>query len=338
MEKSTKYYLSCEYNAPVPKEGREKESIQGERARKSTGEGCPYSLICARLPKSTLWELRYRHDYNGTHYCTHMCREGSGSGADSRVHRKLQDKAREEVRCLASSGVKPRAINNVLFDKKLLGASGSQEIRNEIRRAHFEERDGDALMDTLVQKMKTNGYIIRCLTVPRDLDENGQEIDDGSDRLQLVFFVNPRGLEYIKFYYKVVILDATYNTNSQDMPLLEFVGVEATGKSFCIAFTLLPGEREEDYQAAIQQFRDIIKEAEVPFPGVFITDKSEAEINAVKQIFPNAAHILCLWHANQSVQGECYDTSLTTALGTHGNEHESEYGDANRSSRRILKT
>ena len=33
-----------------------------------------------------------------------------------------------------------------------------------------------------------------------------------------------------------------------------------------------------------------------------------------------------------------YDTSLTTALGTHWNEHESEYGDANRSSRRILKT
>ena len=36
--------------------------------------------------------------------------------------------------------------------------------------------------------------------------------------------------------------------------------------------------------------------------------------------------------------GYCYDTSLTTTLGTHGNEHESEYSDANRSSRRILKT
>ena len=82
------------------------------------------------------------------------------------MYRKLQDKAREEVRCLVSSGVKLRAINNVLFDKKLLSASSSQEIRNKIRRAYFEERDGDALIDTLVQKMKTNGYIIRCLTVP----------------------------------------------------------------------------------------------------------------------------------------------------------------------------
>ena len=153
--------------------------------------------------------------------------------------------------------------------------------------------------------MKTNGYIIRYLTIPRDLDKNSQEIDDSSDRLQLVFFVNPYSLEYIKFYYKVVILDTTYNTNSQDIPLLEFIGVKATGKSFCIIFTLLPGEREEDYQAAIQQFRDIIKEAEVPFLGVFITDKSEAEINAIKQIFPNATHILCLQHANQLVQGEC---------------------------------
>ena len=176
-----------------------------------------------------------------------MCGEGSGSRADSHVYCKLQDKARKEVRCLVSSGVKLRAINNVLFDKKLLSASSSQEIRNEIRRAYFEERDRDALIDILVQKMKTNGYIIRCLTVPRDLDKNGQEIDDSSDRLQLMFFVNPRGLEYIKFYYKVVILDTTYNTNSQDMPLLEFIRVEAIGKSFCIVFTLLPGEREEDY-------------------------------------------------------------------------------------------
>ena len=89
IEKSTKYYLSCEYNTPIPKEGREKESIQGERARKSTSEGCPYSLICARLPKSTLWELRYRYNYNSTYYCTYMCREGSGSRADSRVYYKL---------------------------------------------------------------------------------------------------------------------------------------------------------------------------------------------------------------------------------------------------------
>ena len=99
--------------------------------------------------------------------------------------------------------------------------------------------------------MKTNGYIIQYLTIPRDLDKNSQEIDDSSDRLQLMFFINPRGLKYIKFYYKVVILDTTYNTNSQDIPLLEFIRVEATGKSFCIIFTLLPGEREEDYQVAI---------------------------------------------------------------------------------------
>ena len=89
IEKSIKYYLSCEYNTPVLKEGREKESIQGERARKSTSEGYLYSLICARLPKSTLWELRYHYNHNSTYYCIHMCREGSGSRADSRVHYKL---------------------------------------------------------------------------------------------------------------------------------------------------------------------------------------------------------------------------------------------------------
>ena len=62
-----------------------------------------------------------------------------------------------------------------------------------------------------------------------------------------MFFVNLYGLKYIKFYYKVIILDTTYNTNSQDILLLEFIRVEAIGKSFCIVFTLLLGKREEDY-------------------------------------------------------------------------------------------
>ena len=40
---------------------------------------------------------------------------------------------------MGCSGVKPREFDNLLFYKEILGASSSQEIRNEIR-AYYKER------------------------------------------------------------------------------------------------------------------------------------------------------------------------------------------------------
>ena len=42
---------------------------------------------------------------------------------------------------MGCSGVKPREFDNLLFYKEILGASSSQEIRNEIR-AYYKERWG----------------------------------------------------------------------------------------------------------------------------------------------------------------------------------------------------
>jgi hypothetical protein len=64
------------------------------------------TLFCARFRKHA-WDLPFRHDHNGSHYRTRICREGSGDMAVSLIHRNPQDKVREELRCLASSRVNP---------------------------------------------------------------------------------------------------------------------------------------------------------------------------------------------------------------------------------------
>jgi hypothetical protein len=61
-----------------------------------------------------------------------------------------------------------------------------------------------------------------------------------------MFFAYPLSIKYLRLYYKVLIINYTYNTNSASMPLFKAIGINATGKSFCVSFKFLLGEIEED--------------------------------------------------------------------------------------------
>ena len=62
-----------------------------------------------------------------------------------------------------------------------------------------------------------------------------------------VLFAHPDSLVYLRAYPEVLLLDCTYKTNKYGMPLLDIIGIDATRRSFCIAFAFLSGETEEDY-------------------------------------------------------------------------------------------
>ena len=52
------------------------------------------------------------------------------------------------------------------------------------------------------------------------------------------------------------------------MPLLDMIGVDATGRSFCIAFAFLSGEAEEDYTWALEQLKKLYEQCGGLFPSV----------------------------------------------------------------------
>jgi hypothetical protein len=67
-----------------------------------------------------------------------------------------------------------------------------------------------------------------------------------------VFFIHPDSLLYLRAYPEVLLLDCTYKTNKYSMPLLDMIGIDAIGRSFCIAFIFLSDESEEDYMWALE--------------------------------------------------------------------------------------
>jgi hypothetical protein len=85
------------------------------------------------------------------------------------------------------------------------------------------------------------------------------------------------------------------------MPLLHFVGLSNVGKSFSIAFCFLKSELKSDYIWALKAFSACFNKC----PDVFVNDYEMALINASYEVFPNTAHLLCIWHINKNVLKNC---------------------------------
>ena len=81
------------------------------------------------------------------------------------------------------------------------------------------------------------------------------------------------------------------------MPLLSIVGITSTFKTFNTSFAFLSAEKEEDYQWALEAFGSIVE------PKLLITDRELALLmnDAIKSVFPNCIHLLCIWHINTNI-------------------------------------
>jgi transposase-like protein len=104
--------------------------------------------------------------------------------------------------------------------------------------------------------------------------------------------------------YRVLLIDCIYKTNRYNMPLLHFVGTTPIGKYFSIAFCFLSGEKEDDYEWAINQFGNKVLptvEGLLTGPEVIITDNDTALKTVLKRAFPETPQLLCLWHINKNV-------------------------------------
>jgi len=56
------------------------------------------------------------------------------------------------------------------------------------------------------------------------------------------------------------------------MPLLNIIGVDACGRSFCVAFAFLSGETEKDIAWALRRLRLFYDEPQSRLPSVILTD------------------------------------------------------------------
>ena len=100
-------------------------------------------------------------------------------------------------------------------------------------------------------------------------------------------------------------MDCTYKTNRFRIPLLNICSVTSNKKTIQIALCFLNGEKKEDYEWAIQCFKELLTKYGIIAPIIFITDRELALMGALDLKFPDSAHILCTWHVNMNILANC---------------------------------
>lgn len=170
--------------------------------------------------------------------------------------------------------------------------ASQQDIYNYIAEVKRDRLKGQSSIHALAKQLEEDGFWKET------------QVDHDS-RVTGLLFAHPRSLAYLEAYPDILILDCTYKTNKYKMPLLDMVGVDACGRSFCIAFAFLNGEAEEDYLWALGSLRAIYERAGIRHPSVILTDRCLASMNSISTCFPAAVSLLCLWHANKAVLSRC---------------------------------
>ena len=98
-------------------------------------------------------------------------------------------------------------------------------------------------------------------------------------------------------YGRVTCVDATYRVVQWGLPFFLLVVVDEHHESFPVAYFMVAEETDISIVEVFVRIKGLVPKWD---PGVFIMDKSDAEIGAVKKVFPNAVIILCEFHVKQA--------------------------------------
>ncbi|XP_076908365.1 protein FAR-RED ELONGATED HYPOCOTYL 3-like [Bidens hawaiensis] len=127
------------------------------------------------------------------------------------------------VESLHRTGVKPQQIEAALHENFPGVQPVIKDIYNHTTKIRRDGLLGDTPMKALENFLAGNGFAFYT-----------QE-SDTDDRTEEIFFCHNKSHKMWRAFPEVLMIDTTYNTNMYDWPLVQFIGVTSTSKSFCIA-------------------------------------------------------------------------------------------------------
>lgn len=120
--------------------------------------------------------------------------------------------------------------------------------------------------------------------------------EDGS--LRNVFWIDPRARAAYSHFGDVVLFDTTCLSNTYELPLVAFVGIDHHGDSILLGCGLVADQSFETY---VWLFRAWLTCMLGRPPQTFITEQCKAMRTAVSEVFPRAHHRLSFTHVLQNI-------------------------------------
>ncbi|XP_076933879.1 protein FAR-RED ELONGATED HYPOCOTYL 3-like [Bidens hawaiensis] len=88
--------------------------------------------------------------------------------------------------------------------------------------------------------------------------------NDTDDRTEEIFFCHSKSHKMWRAFPEVLMIDTTYSTNMYDWPLVQFIGVTSTSKSFCIATTFVIKEQQRNFTWALEKLKQMLDDCMEP--------------------------------------------------------------------------
>uniref|UniRef100_A0A7N0UV65 SWIM-type domain-containing protein n=1 Tax=Kalanchoe fedtschenkoi TaxID=63787 RepID=A0A7N0UV65_KALFE len=110
--------------------------------------------------------------------------------------------------------------------------------------------------------------------------------------LQRCFWADSIAKNNFEAFGDCVAFDATYRTNKYNLVFIPFTGVDNHKCCITLGAGLLAKENVESYEWLMESFRKIMSRG----PRIWVTDQDPSMKIAIKNIFPNSIHRLCMWH------------------------------------------
>ena len=256
------------------------------RLRKTTtrATNCPFSVL-GKESSDGSWVLKHRPN---PQFSIHN-HEPSSHPVAHPIHRNLSGDT-SQLAVFSKAGLAPKEIETIVRQSGSLATR--QDIYNRIADVRRDACEGQSPIKALANQLEKKGFLSQLRFAP-----------DG--QVTAVLFAHPDSLGHLRAYPELLLLNCTHKTNKYNMPLLDMTGVDAAQRSFCAAFAFLSGETEEDYTWVLSRLKSLYEQGNTALPSVILTDRCLAIMNAASALFPSAAVLLCLSHANKAVLTRC---------------------------------
>ncbi|XP_028186484.1 protein FAR1-RELATED SEQUENCE 5-like [Glycine soja] len=239
---------------------RKKEFIRRDIGTRKCG--CPFKLRCKPVVGGEGWMLKLICGVHN-HELTKSLVGHPYAGRLTKAEKTL-------IADMTKSMVKPRNILLTLKEHNANSCTTIKQIYNARSAFRSSIRGSDLEMQDLMKLFERDQYI------------HWHKIKD-EDVVHDIFWCHLDSMKLVNACNLVFLINSTYKTNWYKLPLLDFVGVTPTGMTFSAGFAYVEGERVNNLVWALQRFRDLFLKRDA-LPGVIVTDRDQALMNAVKDV------------------------------------------------------
>ena len=127
----------------------------------------------------------------------------------------------------------------------------------------------------------------------RDPDFFFRYLVDGEGHLKGLFWADSQSRRDYEAFGDIIVFYSTYRTNKYNLPFVPFVGLNHHRSTVIFGCGIICHETIEAYKWMLRTFTTAIAQKH---PISVITDGDLAMQRAIRMVWTNTIHRLCVWH------------------------------------------